>query len=198
MVFVYRANGLAVPIVTVGALVLMNVAVDNVNGPKYYATHHWPLMTAFLIAAALIVIMMRFIEDRGDHFFFVPLRFWPLILPAIGLIFLLAVPVESPVVAETAPQAQTDTTPAAAPAAPEPAPVTAMAVVTPTRDPQAALSAPQPVVEEAPKPKLTQVYADTAKHVYYADDCAHHPDNAVRMSKSVVVTQGYTAAPCGP
>src|SRR5581483_4186947 len=59
--------------------------------------------------------------------------------------------------------------------------------------------APQPVaapVEEPPQPVVAKVYVDNTTKLYYASDCASHPDNAFLMSKALAVSQGYKAAAC--
>ncbi|HLJ75284.1 MAG TPA: hypothetical protein VKU62_11910 [Thermoanaerobaculia bacterium] len=59
--------------------------------------------------------------------------------------------------------------------------------------------APQPVaapVEEPPQPVVAKVYVDNTTKLYYASDCATHPDNAFRMSKALAVSQGYKPGVC--
>ena len=64
----------------------------------------------------------------------------------------------------------------------------------------AAAAAPRPAPDQ-PEPEkaaqvITKVYADSSTRLFYAQDCATHPDNAILMSKSLAIGQGYKAAAC--
>jgi len=57
---------------------------------------------------------------------------------------------------------------------------------------------PPPVTqtEEQVQPVFTQVWADNKTHLFYAKDCATHPENAYLLARSVAITQGFKSSEC--
>ena len=68
----------------------------------YYQDHGWPKLAGFLLAAAMVWALAKrravepgVVEPRGsdpllkrsDALFFVPARYWPAILGALGVVF---------------------------------------------------------------------------------------------------------------
>lgn len=55
---------------------------------------------------------------------------------------------------------------------------------------------PEPLEEEKAAPIIEQVYADNGSRMYWTSDCQSRPENAFRISKTLALTQRYTAATC--
>jgi len=195
MFLVWRGKGLVVPLLGIGGLIVMNLVVDGIGGKGTYEAHPFFIVLTFLIAAAITFFIVRNEEGRGDHFMFIPLRFFSVIFGvlAVGTLIVTsgqsshAKPSEPPSAAEQpAPKVEN-----AAMVTPSPVP--------PTPEPAAApppKTAPQPVATEEPEqPKLAQVYADNRTRTYYPENCTARPATALHMSKSVATAQGYTLAP---
>jgi hypothetical protein len=101
MVIFWRGQGYLVPIITFGCLLLSDWLTTVLFGDKdFYADHGWPKLTAFLVAAALVFGIDRLLDSgvkyddeiaspTKDHdtFFFLPVRYWPLILCGLGILF---------------------------------------------------------------------------------------------------------------
>lgn len=185
---VWRRNGVAVPAVIIGALLLFNIAFG-----KSYEEHIGPKIFAALFAAAVIFAIARFTEEDGDHFFFVPLKFWAPIVAIVGTIIAVGIGETHAKPTETAEQQQTQP----AQPAPQPMPVQEAAIA-PVPQPQPQPK-PKPAVQaEEPVMQVAQVYVDPATKLYYPERCASRPESATRLAKSVAVMQGYAPAPgCG-
>jgi len=188
--FVWRRNGLAVPFLTFGSLLLFNFILG-----KTYEDNVGPKIIAFLVAAAAIFAITRFTEDEGDHFFFIPLKFWAPIVAVVGIIFSFTATDAHPTSATTAVQdpAKSET---AAPARQAPPRVFESSLYTPPPQPK---PQPAPVARvEEPVMQVAQVYVDRTTLLYYTETCAGRPANASRLPKSVAKLQGYRPAPgCG-
>jgi hypothetical protein len=103
-----RGFGLAVVGLTFGALILTELGVESaLSDEKYYQDHGWPKLLGLVVAAALVWLLSKHFEKRparvvidkatGQEFpltekhdlFFVPLRYWPVILVVAGFGFLI-------------------------------------------------------------------------------------------------------------
>lgn len=194
---IWKGNGIAVPLIVAGSLLGLDYVTGQANGPGYYATHVWPKLVAFGIAAVATFFVARANDNAGredDHFFFVPLRYWTVIL-VIGGIILSIVTTESSAASapstETAKQETAQPQPAASTPPPVPAPVT---------DSTAAATIPQksvapPPAPEAEQKKFAQVYIDSQTKTYFPETCSGRPATAIRVAKSVAMVEGYTLSP---
>lgn len=190
-IFVWRRNGAAVPFITIGSLILFNFIYG-----ESYSEHVMPKVFAFLVAAAAIFAISRFTEEEGDHFFFVPLKYWAPIIAIGGTIIAVSLGETPAKPAEAPPQpaAQSQPQPVQPPTTYQPPPVQPVAAApAPRPQPQAA-----PVPQEEEPVKLSQVWVDPATKLYYPEGCKGRPDTATKLAKSVAVMQGYKLAPgCG-
>ena len=187
---IWRRNGIAVPFITIASLIVFNLIFG-----ESYSEHVMPKVFAFLVAAAAIFAISRMTEEDGDHFFFVPLKFWAPIIAIGGTIIAIGIgethakpaPPPAQPAAESQPVQPQPTTY-------QPAPVQ-VAAPAPQPQPQ-----PQPVAvpQEEEAPKIAQVYVDPATKLYYPEGCKGRPDSATRLAKSIALMQGYKLAPsCG-
>lgn len=100
---VWRGYGIVVALLAFAALLLTEVTVESVFGDQtYYQSHGWPKFLALVVAAGAVWALARGLQgrdrivvdkatghelvlrDRHD-LFFVPLRYWPGILVAVGI-----------------------------------------------------------------------------------------------------------------
>ncbi len=104
MLVVWRGRGWLIAVIVVASLVATELAVEaTFEDPSYYQTHGWPKLAGFLLAAAVLQIIAssrlgkstirdeagrETMVDRGDSLFYVPLRHWPKVCIALGLVFL--------------------------------------------------------------------------------------------------------------
>ncbi|MGH9729298.1 MAG: hypothetical protein ACRD33_01880 [Candidatus Acidiferrales bacterium] len=103
---VWRGKGFLIALIAFGCLLLTELAmrsifVDNL----YYQRHGWPKLLGLCIAAALVYVLRSwfgygrdrvFVEKETgqevrlsleDSLFGIPVRFWPLVLIGLGVIF---------------------------------------------------------------------------------------------------------------
>jgi hypothetical protein len=101
---IWSGRGAAVPIVTFVSLLATEFATRAYfRDDHYYQQHGWPKLAGFLLAAVIVWMLSirradeltavfphaattSFFSDR-DTLFFVRVRFWPLILSALGVAF---------------------------------------------------------------------------------------------------------------
>jgi hypothetical protein len=105
---VWSGKGFLVPAVTFGMCLSTEILVRvRYHDEKYYQTHGWPILTAFLISAAVIYLLSRrlvaqrelrdlatgelVVLQENHRFLFVHVRYWPAILFVLGFVlFVLA------------------------------------------------------------------------------------------------------------
>jgi hypothetical protein len=104
MIFIWRGAGILVLVVTLGMLLAVQLGVNRVlQDPTYYQTHGWPKLLAFLLSAAAVFLIDRYSNLRlggnspepapdkppapkpSHSLFFIPMKFWSIILVAIGV-----------------------------------------------------------------------------------------------------------------
>jgi hypothetical protein len=103
---VWRRKGFVIAVVTFGCLFASDgLTARHFQDHNFYATHGWPKLTGFLVAAAIVWALSYrrkkdetlgiqedetprhpFLEDE-DSLFFIPARYWPGILGALGVLF---------------------------------------------------------------------------------------------------------------
>lgn len=103
---IWRGRGGAIALIAFGCLVLTELFTRAVfSDPNYYQIHGWPKLAGFWLAAALIYSLRSWLgisekrtlidKSTGEEvrlslevqLLFVPARYWPWILLAIGLLF---------------------------------------------------------------------------------------------------------------
>jgi hypothetical protein len=103
---IWRGKGIVVAIITFGCLVLTELITRSVFGDeRYYQTHGWPKVAGFWLAAGLVFALRSWLGGRQERtlveketgkeiklssegaLFFVTVRFWPLILLGLGVVF---------------------------------------------------------------------------------------------------------------
>lgn len=100
-----RGRGFLIAILTALCLLLCDsLTSQHFNDPNYYAQHGWPKLTAFWVAAALVQLMLprrpevvlgeirpreapKSVLRERDALLFIPARYWPLVLLALGIGF---------------------------------------------------------------------------------------------------------------
>jgi hypothetical protein len=165
---IWRGNGLAVPILAFGPLLAMDFITSKQNGPGYYASHVWPKLLGFAIAAVAILLIGGAI---------------------LSFAVTDAAPAAQPPVKEAS-QVATAPAPEAAPSNPPSASYAqASQIPTPAVTTRAAEPPPEPVRQFA------QVYADSVSKTYFPEPCRPRPSNAVRLAKSAALLQGYVLSP---
>jgi len=105
MIVVSRGRGFVVAIVTGGCLLGLDwLTALRYHDSNYYAQHGWPKLLAFLTSAVIIWVMSSHRDDETlpgapvdpqkkpffrerDSLFFIPVKYWPGILCALGLLF---------------------------------------------------------------------------------------------------------------
>jgi hypothetical protein len=134
---VWRGWGILVVVWSVVSLLMTQIAGDAVLGAGYYTSHRWPKFVALALAAVLVWVFSFVLDARpgrevidaqtgerlklggGDHLFFVPVRYWPVLLLLAGAGFGLFGPASPTAEASRRPSQQ-----ASAPG--RPAPMTAV------------------------------------------------------------------------
>ncbi|MGE3242454.1 MAG: hypothetical protein AB7G28_20285 [Pirellulales bacterium] len=108
---IWRGYGFLVAVIGLAALVLTEKISEHITGDdRFYQQHGWVVLIGMLIAAALTYGFHRLLlreKERvlidkqtgqeivlpADHsLFFVPVKLWPVIFVAIGLIFAIVGP----------------------------------------------------------------------------------------------------------
>ncbi|MGD0799951.1 MAG: hypothetical protein ABR906_01410 [Terracidiphilus sp.] len=105
MIVVARGRGILVLVIAVACLLLSDYLTGvHFGDSNYYAQHGWPKLLAFLVAAAVVWLMVFHHDDEtlgvdpirakkssifhdGDSLFYIPVKYWPGLLSLLGLIF---------------------------------------------------------------------------------------------------------------
>ena len=188
---IWRGRGLVVLLAILGFIVV-EVMVDGAIGDGYYASHMWPKVFAAVLTAIPIWFAGKSFENSGggDHFWFVPVKWWAPIIVVFGIFAAVGSTEAAP---EPSPKASDPVAAVKSEPAPEPvaAPLPTRPILPKPRYEASAVTQPQ-------LPTIAQVYVDSRTRTYYPEGCAH-PDNAFRMAKSVARSEGYQlAAGCSP
>ncbi|MDB5353111.1 MAG: putative rane protein [Planctomycetota bacterium] len=106
---VWSGLGFLVAVITFGCLITTEYLVEAAfHDDRYYQAHGWPKLVGFIVAAAFVWVVGRYVRGRQgkilidpetgsevvvgrDHtFFFIPVGYWPPILLILGMIFSFA------------------------------------------------------------------------------------------------------------
>lgn len=104
---IWSGLGFLVAVITFGCCLASEFLVEQMfRDDRYYQAHGWPKLVAFLVAAAVVGVLGRFLRRRQgrvlidpetgsevivgrEHtFFFIPVEYWAPILLVLGLVFL--------------------------------------------------------------------------------------------------------------
>jgi hypothetical protein len=104
---IWSGLGFLVPVIAFACLVACEAGVETwFADDRYYQTHGWPKLAAFVFAALIIWPIGALLERRGgrtlvdpatgeqvriggDHScFFIPVKWWPIACVGIGALFL--------------------------------------------------------------------------------------------------------------
>jgi hypothetical protein len=105
---IWSGRGWLVAVIAVACFLTSELVSEAVlRDQSYYQTHGWPKLAAFLVAAAIVWVLhagrifsesARTLVDKetGEEvtlrprhsLFFIPVRYWPLVLAALGVVFL--------------------------------------------------------------------------------------------------------------
>jgi len=107
---IWRGKGILIALIAFGCLLLAEYATRSAfHDDRYYQTHGWPKLAAMWLAAGLVFALQsklgggppRVLVDKEtgkeislparDALFFIPVRYWPPILAALGVAFFLCV-----------------------------------------------------------------------------------------------------------
>lgn len=108
---IWSGLGFVVPIAIFCSLFAVEVSVEAFfDDASYYQTHGWPKLMGCCIAAAIIWVISLFIikgrgkrtlvdpdtneqfrVDTGGTFFFISIKWWPLITLILGIVLLFVV-----------------------------------------------------------------------------------------------------------
>jgi hypothetical protein len=104
---IWSGLGFLVPLIAFGFLLATQVALNALNGAGFYESHGWAKFLALTVAGIVVWLLGTYLhgrpaktlveKDTGKEvvfrkqhsLFFVPMRWWGLILPVAGLIFIL-------------------------------------------------------------------------------------------------------------
>ena len=105
---IWRGLGWAVAAITFAVLVLSELGIERLFADERdYQTHGWPKLFALGVSAALVWMLAAHLKGRPgrvvidkatgeeltlnkDHdLFFIPVRYWPIVLVALGVGFVL-------------------------------------------------------------------------------------------------------------
>ncbi len=101
---IWSGLGFLVAVITFGACLLMNFALDAQFGEGYYSSHKWAVGTALLIGGLVSAVVGMLLKSRNDRevidvetgqrmtlnqlnhaFFFVPMHWAGMVIAAIGI-----------------------------------------------------------------------------------------------------------------
>ena len=104
---IWRGKGFLIALIAFGGLLISELGTRAVWDKDYYASHGWPKLVGFWIGALVIYALRSWLGvgrtqtlvDKGTGrevvlnqeatLFFIPARFWPVILAAIGIVALV-------------------------------------------------------------------------------------------------------------
>lgn len=115
--FIFSGLGFLVPILAFVAFLLTEYVTRYLTGDEnYYSQHPWVIFVGALFGSALVFGLSRLLRQwpkprtvqdietgevmiiHGNHsFFFIPVRFWPLLIIFLGATLMAAGPVDEPV-----------------------------------------------------------------------------------------------------
>jgi hypothetical protein len=103
---IWRGRGFLIALAALACLAAADYATAAWSGDEnYYRTHGWPILLAFALAAALVYKMRAWLGvgqtrvlvdpvanrhvvfNQESSLFFVPARYWPAVLPVLGVAF---------------------------------------------------------------------------------------------------------------
>ena len=104
----FSGKGFLVPIVGFGSLVVTEYAIRSYfHDPRYYQRHGWPKLVGFWLGAVILARVSQVLNERGTRelfeprtgetivierqhhaFMWVPMRYWPIVLFVLGVVFL--------------------------------------------------------------------------------------------------------------
>ncbi|MFZ0332543.1 MAG: hypothetical protein WAN10_17910 [Candidatus Acidiferrales bacterium] len=103
---VWRGKGFLIALIAFGCLLLTELATRSIFADShYYQRHGWPKLAGFCIAAVLVYALRSWFGHGRDRLFVeketghevslsledsllgIPVRFWPLILVGLGVVF---------------------------------------------------------------------------------------------------------------
>ena len=106
MLIIAKRFGYLVPIITFGCLIGTQLIANSMtNDPEYYQSNGWIRMAAMLAASLILLLISRKVDamhsreliDKNtgeeivlkpdDSFFFIPMRYWSIILFLAGIWF---------------------------------------------------------------------------------------------------------------
>ena len=106
---VWSGMGILAPIGAFALLVLAEVLTEShFNNEQYYQQHGWPALVAFIVAGLMCFILGKLLKkekpsgyvdpETGEElmvnprhsFFWIPLQFWGILFPIIGLVFMFS------------------------------------------------------------------------------------------------------------
>lgn len=98
---IWRGFGILVLVVTFGCSLAAQLLSDKLSGtPEYWETHAWPLATALASAGAIVWAVGMYLARRpvpSPHdFFFIPMKYWGILLGAIGVFVVVTNKVPGP------------------------------------------------------------------------------------------------------
>lgn len=109
MLLISRGRGALVAVIAFGSLLASDfLTARYFSDEKYYQEHGWPKLTGFVAAAVIVKLLSprgssdeylhypldrthsperRKLFRKEDSLFLIPVRYWPLILCTLGVVF---------------------------------------------------------------------------------------------------------------
>ena len=104
---IWSGLGFLVAVLTFGCLIATEFLVESAfHDDRYYQSHGWPKLIAFVVAALFVGVLGRLLKrrqgkalidpetgkevivGRNHTFFFIPVEYWAPILVVLGVVFL--------------------------------------------------------------------------------------------------------------
>ena len=111
MIVAFSGRGWAIGVISFSSLLFADYAASTYfHDAEYYAQHGWTKLGAFVLAAAVVQAFLSGREEeidsktgevirkprllrKNDALFFIPSRFWPVILILCGVAFFATAPI---------------------------------------------------------------------------------------------------------